>query len=81
MVYAAGNDLLLMLNPEIRTHSLRLMHARVLIIQVLSVLNILLSVWIGVRIVGLLRARERLVTGGLPSVAWQVGTARHAAVL
>lgn len=72
---------MLVLGPKILSHALRLMHAGILVIQVLSVLNILLSVGVRIRIVRLLCSGKRLVIGRLPSVAGQVRTARHTAVL
>ena len=55
------STLLLMLSPQVLTHALTLMHGGVLVVQVLSILNVLLRVWIRIRIVGLLSAWQRLV--------------------
>lgn len=74
-------NLLLMLGPEILSHALWLMHACVLVVQVLGVLDILLCVWIRVGIVRLLSAREGLMVGRLPAVTCQMRAARHTAVL
>lgn len=78
---SASNHLLLMLSPKILWHALSLIHVGVLVVQVLSVLNILLSVGVGVRVVRVLNARQRGVSRRLPAAARHMRAAADAAIL
>lgn len=64
-----------------RIRALRATHVLILVIQVLRVLNVLLSVGIGVRVVGLLSSTNRLVSGRLPAGTAHVRATTDAAVL
>lgn len=68
----------------VRVHGIRALratHVLILVVQVLRILNVLLSVGIRVRVVGLLGSTNRLVSRRLPARTAHVGAATDAAIL